>query len=170
MTSLFRPCPIGHSSAAPLKTQRRTGLPSKNRDAKTAKEPPIQERCSPEKRLDLKLTLTFSMQEWDVANPNSEECHEWKERAVCRNSKEGYGGRRIGAVGGRKWGSGVASARRDAVSRKQGKADDHDAEQVLLQHQGADGGGADAPQATRRQADGGAERSRRHRQWVRIPV
>src|SRR5690348_4910554 len=98
-----------------------------------------------------------------------EKCNESKERAACRNSEESDD-RCIGAVDRGKRGSGVASTRRNSAPRKQGKADDDNAEEVLLQHQSTDAGGPGASQAIGRKADGGAESSRRDGERIRISV
>src|SRR5215470_6755163 len=117
-----------------------------------ARQPTFPE--SHRKPLDLKLTLTFSMREWDVANPNLEEGHE-SERAIRWNVQEECD-RRRSAGDADSWDdrNGRAKIKQDGAGCKHGEADDN-AEQVLLQHQSADAGRAGASQAAEREADGG---------------
>src|ERR1700741_4010921 len=85
-----------------------------------------------------------------------EESHEGKERTVCRNGqKEGSGG--VRAINGGDHNRYTSGAKRDFTSGHPGESNDHDAEQVLLQYEGAHTGGTGTPQATVGEVDGGEE-------------
>jgi hypothetical protein len=49
---------------------------------KPKEDAPLQRESYAKRGLDLKLTLSSSIRRWDVANPNLEEGHESKERAI----------------------------------------------------------------------------------------
>src|SRR5215469_17246377 len=115
------------------------------------------------KRLDLKLTLTFSISGWDVANLVLEARHEAKDR-VSRG-----GANRPDSVRGQRPTTLPFPAIRTRV-RKGGQASEHHAEQVLLQPEGADARRTGPTQTTGRQTDLGAKGHCRDRERIRVPV
>src|SRR6266849_3749832 len=107
-----------------------------------------------------------------------EESHELQEGTVWTSVQgNGRSGCEDGHDGGR--GAGVADCGRRrsgdcyaklARIREAGETNGDNTRQILLQHQGADAGGAGASQAIERKTDGGAEADRGVGERVRIPV
>src|SRR5690242_7993462 len=90
------------------------------------------------KVLDLKLTLTFSILEWDVANHFWEDGHESEERTVCWNEYKNGGSGDGSVADGRKRGWRINRAETNASPGRQGECSGNDAKQVLLQPERAD--------------------------------
>src|SRR6266851_6307294 len=130
---------------------------------------PIFMKAFPKMTLDLKLTLSFSIREWDVASPNLEESHEKREREVLGNGKEGCGDGDPGTVDWRQRNDGTGGPEL-SDRRTAGEAGGNGAKQVLLQPQGADARATGAAQTIEREIDGREKGSRGDREGVRIPV